>query len=295
MDELAPEQTPRTHPPGTTVVWGFSCLLAAALTLSSGLWLSTVLDDVMRTRQWSAQRQNGLNAGTLSGVAAALLLFAAWHGWRSRRRIGEVRTAVAAIAWWAFAGAAAFWIAAILHAVWDNREPMGEFTFAMFLTGPAAGAGLLAWAAAACGPPVHRRPLVQTAGWIVGCMLSALLTFGPAIWQTLRSGAVVGGVSSLIVAAGGLALVIVAALTAAIVWRRSEDAHDRLVRWGQIGFVGFAATGVGLAPFLARLFGESSRWDQEPAYFFTAFILLPALGCGAATLTARWTLRQVNV
>ncbi|MFH5804589.1 hypothetical protein [Alienimonas sp. DA493] len=283
---------PHPHPPGRTAVWVIGCACAAALTLLSGLWLTFLVQDGRRSFNYPYRTRDPLNEETLWGVLAGLAAFAGWQAWRTRDRLAAVREPAGAVARWACAGAAAYWGAAIGQAVRGQVEPVGELTFAVFLTGPACGALLWAWVAAACGPPVYRRPLAQTAGWVGGCVLAALLTFGPALFLTLLEGTAVGGVPTLLVAGGGTLFVLVAAITAAVLWRHSELAQERFTRWGQIGFVAFAAATALLSPLLARFLGEATSREEHLAYFFTAFVALPALGCGAAALAGRWALRQ---
>ena len=283
--------------PGEAAVWVGGCVVAAAFVLGAGVWLAywmTMLaNDFGGWGGWGSRRELSFGGAEAWAPLAGLVLFAGWLAWRSRGRIGEAGRSAGTAAKWAGAGAAAFLAVTLWTALTAERSPpLGPPALALLLAGPALGAGLVAWTAAACGPPVDRRPIVQTAGWVAACVGAVLLAFGPAVWQTLRDAPPVPGVPREFLALGGVLLVLTTGLTAAIVWRHDPGAHDRLARWGQVGAAGFAATGAVLGPFLAALFGESARGDAEPAWFFTAFVLLPALGCGVAALAGRWADRQ---
>ena len=284
---------PDDRVPGEAGVWVGACVVAAAVTLTSGRLTVLYLTEALNQNRWGSSGSRYRAGGAAFWLPlVGLVLFAGWLGWRSRGRIAEVRR------WCGPAGrrlaiaAAVFAAVAVYETIWGDDWAVGAAVFFLLLIGPAVGCGLLAWAAAACGPVVFRRPLAQAAGWVAGCVGAALLAFGPAVWQTARGAALVPGTPPELLAAGGVLVVVVAALAGAVVWLRDPDAHDALARWGQVGAAGFAAAGLLLSPLLVLFFGESARYDAEPAWFFTAFVALPALGCGAAALTGRWAGRQ---
>ena len=285
---------PDDRVPGEAAVWAAGCALAAAAALTSGGLAVTYFTEALNLNRWgsSGSRYRAGGAGFWVPLAG-LVLFAGWLGWRARGRIAEVRR------WCGPAGrrlaisAAIFAAVAVYETIWGNDWAVGAAVFFLLLIGPAVGCGLLTWTAAACGPVVFRRPLAQAAGWVAGCVGGGLLAFGPAVWQTLRTAPAVG-YDPLIVGAGGVLTVFVAALTGAVVWLRDPDAHDRLARWGQVGAAGFAATAALIAPLLARLFAETASAGREPALFFTAFLVLPAAGCFVLALAGRWAGRQAG-
>ena len=238
------------------------------------------------------RERTALSSGTVWAVGGAMSALAGAIGWLRRDVIGAVADAAQTLFLWLLGGLIGLVLLAVAEALLDRGPTRSEIVLAWVLLGPTVAAGLLAWVAAACGPPKSRRPIMQTVGWLAGCVLAALMTFGPAVLTTLTEGIAVGGLSPGLVAAGGLLVVFAAALTLAVLWRNSEEAHERMIRWGQIGFVGFAGGGLLVAPLLAALYAESTRWDMETAYFFTAFLVMPMLGGGAATLTGRWASRQ---
>ena len=284
---------PDDRVPGEAGVWVGACVVAAAVTLTSGGLTVLYLTEALNRNRWGSSGSRYRAGGAAFWLPlVGLVLFAGWLGWRSRGRIAEVRRWCGPAGRRLGAAAAVFLAAAIYEVFRGDGWGVGAAVFFLLLSGPAAGCGILTWAAAACGPAVFRRPLIQAAGWVGGCVGASLLAFGPAVWQTVRGAALVPGTPWELLAAGGVLVVVVAALTGAVVWLRDPDAHDALARWGQVGAAGFAATGLLLAPLLALLFGESARYDAEPAWFFTAFVALPALGCGAAALTGRWAGRQ---